>query len=309
MNPNSYPSIYNLGHAAISDLLLGPVYVQEKVDGSQFSFMLGQDGEVHCRSKGCQLNIIAPEKMFAEAIEVVKALKDKLTPGYIYRGEYFKKPKHNTLAYNRIPNQHIILFDINNGPEGYLPYTEVDKEAARLGFEVVPLLFEGHVTDLQLFRALLDNESVLGGQKIEGVVIKPVGYDQYGKDKKCLMGKYVSEAFKEVHQGEWRKQNPSSNDILQSLAQDYKTPARWNKAISHLKERGLIEQSPTDIGLLLKEVQEDVAKECEAEIKDKLWAWAWPKLSRMITAGLPQWYKDELVKLQFEGVGSTNEPS
>lgn len=303
-NPNSYPSIYNLGHAAISNLLMGPVYVQEKVDGSQFSFTLGQDGEIHCRSKGCQLNIIAPEKMFTEAIAAVQAVKDRLTPGWIYRGEYLKQPKHNTLVYNRIPTNHIILFDINDGLESYLPYSKVVDEAARLGFEAVPLLYEGIVKDVELFRSLLVNQSVLGGQKIEGVVIKPVGYDQYGKDKKALMGKYVSEAFKEIHQGEWRKENPTSGDVLEQLALTYKTPARWHKAVQHLKEAGQLEQSPRDIGLLLKEVNVDILKECEPEIKAALWKWAWPKLSRMIVAGLPQWYKDELVKLQFAEVGN-----
>jgi len=33
----SYPSIYNLGHRYLGDLLDGPVVVEEKVDGSQFS--------------------------------------------------------------------------------------------------------------------------------------------------------------------------------------------------------------------------------------------------------------------------------
>lgn len=34
----SYPKIYNMGHAAIAELLLGEVTVEEKVDGSQISF-------------------------------------------------------------------------------------------------------------------------------------------------------------------------------------------------------------------------------------------------------------------------------
>jgi ATP-dependent RNA circularization protein (DNA/RNA ligase family) len=34
----SYPSIYALGHRAIRELFDGPVVVEEKIDGSQFSF-------------------------------------------------------------------------------------------------------------------------------------------------------------------------------------------------------------------------------------------------------------------------------
>jgi len=35
-----YCQIYNLGHRAIADLLRGPVIIEEKIDGSQFSFGL-----------------------------------------------------------------------------------------------------------------------------------------------------------------------------------------------------------------------------------------------------------------------------
>jgi hypothetical protein len=37
---HSYPKLYAMGHRAIADLLLDDVIVQEKVDGSQFSFGL-----------------------------------------------------------------------------------------------------------------------------------------------------------------------------------------------------------------------------------------------------------------------------
>lgn len=36
---HSYPAVFNLGHKAIESLLTsGPVIVEEKIDGSQFSF-------------------------------------------------------------------------------------------------------------------------------------------------------------------------------------------------------------------------------------------------------------------------------
>lgn len=60
---NSYPKVYALGHPALAGLFDGPVIVQEKVDGSQFSFgLLGQ--ELVCRSHRVQLVLDAPDKMF-----------------------------------------------------------------------------------------------------------------------------------------------------------------------------------------------------------------------------------------------------
>lgn len=299
MTLHSYPSIFNMGHRAVADLLKGPVYVQEKVDGSQFSFGL-VNGELICRSKGAILNIDAPEKMFKAAVDTVKELRPLLHEGWTYRGEYLAKPKHNSLSYERVPTKHIILFDINYGPEGYLPYDLVEATATELGLEVVPLIHTGMVDNLELFRSFLQRTSILGGQKIEGVVVKPQNYDQYGQDKKCLMGKFVSEEFKEVHSAEWKKSNPTPSDIIGLLSVEYASPARWQKAVLHLKERGLITDAPQDIPLLFKEVNQDILKECTEEIKQKLFDYAWSHISRSATRGLPEWYKDQLLKRQFE---------
>jgi hypothetical protein len=35
---HSYSSIYALGHKALAELFMEPVLIEEKVDGSQFSF-------------------------------------------------------------------------------------------------------------------------------------------------------------------------------------------------------------------------------------------------------------------------------
>lgn len=300
---HSYPSIFNLGHRQIADLLIVPVYVEEKVDGSQFSFGIDEAGDVHVRSKGASLNIDAPEKMFTKAVETVLVLKSELHPGWTYRGEYMAKPKHNTLAYNRAPSKNIIIFDINTGEADYLSWSSKAAEAERLGLEVVPLLFNGILSDVSILRELLDKESILGGQKIEGVVIKQQNASLFGPDKKALLGKFVSEAFKEIHAGEWKKNNPTSTDIIQDIANSLKTPARWQKAVIHLREAGHIEDSPKDIGKLMKEVPTDILKEMESEIKDRLFAYSWPKISRMVIAGLPEWYKEELIKKQFEATG------
>jgi len=297
---HSYSSIYNLGHAALADLLKGPVYVEEKVDGSQFSFGIDEKGTLRVRSKGCEIVVDAPEKMFSLAVETVKRLKPLLHPGWTYRAEYLRSPKHNALIYNRIPKDHLIIFDVEIGECEFLEYPAKWAEADRLGLEVVPLLWGGPVETIEAFRDFLRVDSILGGQKIEGVVIKPIGYNLFGKDKKVLMGKFVSEAFKEVHSKMWKTENPTAGDIIAILGATYCTQARWQKALQHLTEKGLINGSPQDIGALMKEVPEDVKRECEEEIKDKLFAFAWPHVARMCTRNLPQWYKDLLLNKQFE---------
>lgn len=300
---HSYPSIFAIGHRALSELLLDPVIVEEKVDGSQFSFgLFVEAGErvLRCRSKGAQLNTIAPEKMFTEAVEVARSLP--LTEGWTYRAEYLKKPKHNALAYDRVPEKHLIVFDINTGHEEYMSYAEKSAECARLGLEVVPLVFEGVIENVEHFRSMIDRVSALGGQKVEGVVVK--NYKRFGPDKKVLLGKFVSEAFKEVHASEWKIANPTRTDVVEALIHTLRTPARWNKAVQHLREVGKIDDSPRDIGLLMKEAQADIQKECADLIAKKLVEWAMPQVMRGCIRGLPEWYKDELVKKQFENTDS-----
>ena len=294
---HSYPKIYALGHSALKELFLDDVTVEEKVDGSQFSFGI-INGNFRCRSKGAQINAEYPEQMFKEGVEIAKTLPIK--DGWTYRAEYLQKPKHNSLAYDRIPNNHLILFDINTAEEEYLSYEEKRAEADRIGLETVPLLFHGKIDEPQKLLDLLSTVSILGGQNIEGFVIK--NYKRFGADKKALMGKYVSEAFKEVHSNEWKNSNPNNGDIIQRLIMGLKTPARWSKAVQHIRERGELTDSPKDIGNLIKEVQHDIVTECKDEIKDALYQYAIKHIQRGVVGGLPEWYKEELMKKQFEVV-------
>ena len=87
---------------------------------------------------------------------------------------------------------------------------------------------------------------------------------------------------------------------MELLIKELSTPARWNKAIQHLRERGEIEDSPRDIGKILKEVQVDVFKEETDHIKDRLFEWAKGHISRGVIQGFPEYYKDQLLKLQFQ---------
>jgi len=296
----SYPKIHNIGGRFTENLFNNPVIVEEKIDGSQFSFCKTSEG-LKAKSKGQDQRLDSPDKMFSRAIEAIKAidLLYGLKPDWVYRGEYLQKSKHNALAYDRIPNYHIILFDIETADQSFMSYEDKTAEANRLGLEVVPRMFEGEVTNVEHFRSLMDTISCLGGQKIEGIVIK--NYYQFGPDGKVLMGKHVSEAFKEVHRAAWKQSNPGPGDILDRLVEMYKTPARWEKGIQHLREKGLLTDSPQDIGKLINEVRDDIKEECTEDMKDVLFKWAIGHVLRGVTGGLPEWYKEKLVDKQFEG--------
>lgn len=298
---SSYPSVYAIGHRALEGLFDGPVLVEEKVDGSQFSFALDVDGSVRCRSKGAQLYTDldgrCSQPMFQKAADTVVALRDELRVGWTYRGEFLQSPRHNTIAYGRVPKQHIILFDIETSPQQFLPPDEKFQEADRLGLECVPTIYEGEIASAEEILRLMRDESCLGVASPEGLVVK--NYQRFGKDKKVLMGKYVTETFKEFHEKAWREANPTRTDVVQGLIEQLRTDARWEKAVQHLRDAGTLEGSPRDIGDLIREVPNDIAKECEGMIRDALWAHFWPQIRRGVTSGLPEWYKQRLLNEAF----------
>lgn len=286
---SSYPSIYSLGHRYIADLFDGPVTVEEKIDGSQFS-MARINGELVCRSKGQQIHVGAPEKMFAAAIETAQSLD--LHEGWVYRCEYLKSPKHNTLAYSRTPSKHVILFDVMTSYETYLGPLEKQAEATRLGIECVPIFVLSEQTCADELRGFMSWDSVLGGCKIEGVVVK--NYAKFGIDKKILIGKFVSAEFKEKHQHAWKKSNPSPNDVVEHIIGELKTEARWRKAVQHLRDAGKLTGTPQDIGPLLAELAADTEKEEELYIKMALFKHFFPQIRRGIAGGFPEFYKKEI---------------
>lgn len=300
---HTYSTIFAVGHRAVIELLRTPVIIEEKVDGSQFSFgVFGPERELQIRSRGSSIIPDVPPGLFSLAVKHVVSVKDKLTQDWTYRGEVLAKPKHNVLAYTRAPNNNTIIWDIDTGGQNYLQPAEKAAEAERIGLECVPMLFTGMIESSIDLRKFLENTSILGGQKIEGIVVKPADYNLFGQDKKLLVAKLVSEDFKEVHSATWKSEHGEKHgrDILQTLAAQYATPARWSKAVVHLKEQGLIEGTPRDIGKLVGEVCPDVEKECKAEIMEQLYAWAWPQLRRSLVRGLPEWYKEQLMKEAFE---------
>ncbi len=297
---HDYGKVYNNGTKYVLAVLDGSVVIQEKVDGSQFSFAL-VDGELVFRSRKQQMHCYAYEGMFEEGIKAIEEIKDKLTPNLIYSGEYLRTPKHNALKYDRVPTRHVILFDLEDAttPDLYFPPYVVREEAERLGLECVPTFFEGTVTNImeQVIPLLKEKKPTLGGEFIEGVVIK--NYERPTMDGKFMKAKIVAEDFREVHKQEWGKANPSSRDIVVALVEAYRVEARWNKAIQHLQESGQLQDAPQDIGPLLKAVNQDVLDECTDEIKEILFKHFWKDISRGITRGLPEWYKRKLAGVEI----------
>ena len=292
----SYSSPLAVGHRAVQSLWDGTVWAQEKIDGSQFSLGL-RDGVLCCRSRNNDLSDLVgnPVGMFKLAVETAVRLSPGLREGWTYRCEFLSKPKHNTLAYDRVPKGNIILFDIDRGDQDYMDPVDLADHAVRLGLEAVPLF--GCFTEkqgLDQLLPLLKRASILGKQTVEGIVLK--NYDQFGQDGKTMMAKLVSKDFQESHASDWKQRHPSKQNIIEQLIERYGTEARWRKAVQHLREAGRLEGAPRDIGLLIKEIPEDILADSTEDIKEELFKAFIKDLRRGWTKGMPEWYKRQLAE-------------
>ena len=292
----AFPKIFHLGTDYIKDILDGEVEVTEKIDGSQFAF--GKvDGQAFVRSKGAQLHFDAPNDMFRQGVEYIASIVDILPDNTIFHGEYLQSPHHNTLTYERIPKNHIMLFSVSDTTEKFYGYDAIVKWAEKLGVEAVPLIYRGIISNSEEILSFLKQKSALGLADIEGVVVK--NYNKPfllgGQPIPVMCGKYVSEEFKEVHRAGWSKEHTGPGR-WQVFKEGFKTEARWQKAVQYLRDAGTLQESPRDIGNLIKRVMEDIQEEEKEEIKNFLWNQFGKEVMQTAVRGLPEWYKLQLLK-------------
>lgn len=312
MSTGPFPKILHIGDKQIASLFDGPVEITEKVDGSQLGF--GKEyGQLFVRSKGKEQDLDNPDKMFVDAVEYIKTIKDRLPDNYAFYGEYLQKPKHNTLAYDRIPKNHIALFGVYDyETKEFYNYEAIKTWAEILGVDAIPMVFQGMATPDMVLPLVKDRVSYLGGQNIEGVVVKAYKPWMFLNQipLTVMSGKYVTEAFKEVHHKNWKAEN-TGKGRLEVAALQYRSEARWNKAIQHLRDAGELTGTPKDIGPLIKEVKRDVIEEEKEAIKAELWSIFGEQFTKAATDGLPQWYKEKIVKGEVDGttnMGSIEAP-
>lgn len=282
----NYPKLHNLGHRETHGMLDFPMQVEEKIDGSQFSFGITTDGVVWCRSKSVAIDMDKPCD-FALAVQSVErmAADGELGDGWVYRAEYLRKPRHNVLVYDRVPKGNLVLFDAENQKGEYVAAQQRANIADRLGIDVVPVLDTGTFTAVQLAQ-FFNQTSILGGCKVEGIVLKAANGLLFDKDR--MQAKYVSPAFREV--AKQKVVRGPVDDPFAPIARKYGTPARWLKAVQHLTDAGQLVNAPADIPKVLKEVQRDVFEEEGDAIVADVLALAKPKLYRSIVVGLGDWY-------------------
>jgi len=289
----SYPKVLALGSLKTERTFIGSVYVEEKCDGSQFRFGVDH-GEVVIGSHHSQLYADNQDKSFKPAMDYIKSISGRILeyPDQTYFFcEYLSKPKHNHIAYLKTPHNMLMLFDCFMESK-WVGYEFLQEVAANLDIGIAPLFFDGF-TNLDDTLELLKTESYLGGSQVEGVVIKNYNevFPECGVERP-VFSKLVNAQFKEVKSVDDKKGKQSLNDFLFA----FRTEARWNKAVQSMREAGILQVSPRDIGPLLDVVRKDIVEEETDNIKEWLYRYYIKQIQQFAISGMPQWYKDELLK-------------
>ncbi len=298
----SYPKILPLVGKHADLVLRQQVEITEKVDGSMVAFGKDHEGKLHFRSKGRAIDENVVDKLFRPAVEHVLSIESRLPRGVCYYGETLFRPNHNTLHYERVPKGHIALFGMFDWDRtGGNEWNVLADEAARLDMDICPLLAEGEFGELLAITALMEGKSFLGKEDMEGIVIKDYAHpiEFAGMVYPLTALKYVSERFKEKH-----SLNPEyvpNRDKLEELFRSYRTEARWDKAIQHLRDDGKLVGEPKDIGILMAELWRDVVEEEKENFKEELYKMYKKRLAGVVQAGFPEYYKRKLLENVNEG--------
>lgn len=290
---SAFPKIYALGTRYVQTIFDGPVEITEKIDGSQFTF--GKiDGELQCRSKGTIQHIHSPDKMFNKACEYVLSIQDSIPDNMAFYCEYVSKPKHNVITYDNPPESTLVLFGVANARRDTFYPSQIGSWAVTLGISTIPVIWQGESSPEHVL-SLMDRKSSFGDVNIEGLVVKAYKDHMLANEIHPIMvGKMVSEKFKEVHRKTWGGER-TSKGTWDTFSDSYRNENRWMKAVQHLRENGELAGEPKDIGFLIKEVKEDIESECKDEIMEFLWKTYGQGLLRKSVSGLPEWYKEQLL--------------
>jgi hypothetical protein len=290
---NSFPKIFYLGSPQVKDIFDDEVELTEKVDGSYICFGV-VNNKLIIQNKNQVIDASTANEFYSNAVEYIISIKNRLPNNMVFYCEYLRKPAHNTLIYERTPKNNLMLFGASIlGKRFFSDYSKLCELAEALDIEAVPLMMKGKLDDRENLKILLSQDSVLGNVKIEGIVIK-----NYKHPSSILAAKYVSDRFKGV-KSENRRRKGFSKDHFDEFKQQFRTEARWQKAVQHLKEKGELEGSPKDIGSLLKEIYCDIEAEEQEYIKDGLYRLFKKEILKCSTTGFAEWYKEQLLKNAF----------
>lgn len=205
MEFRKYQHIERFGTMEVDGIEMGNVYVFPKIDGTNSSVWLGEDGQIHAGSRRRELSLDQDNAGFMNAIT-----KDNRVMAYLR-----KHPTHRLFGEWLVPHslktyrvdawRRFYVFDVcvdadNEVGLEYIPYPVYQPLLEEFDLDYlapIRILKNGKLEDL--IKCMEENNFLIkdGSGVGEGIVIK--NYDFYNKYRRQTWAKIVTSEFREKH--------------------------------------------------------------------------------------------------------------
>ena len=205
MEFRKYQHIERFGTTEVDGIELGTCYVFPKIDGTNSSVWIGDDGQIHAGSRKRELSLDNDNAGFMNAIckdERIMAYL-KAHPTHRIFGEWLVP--HSLKTYRDDAWRRFYVFDVcvdadNEVGLEYIPYPIYQPLVEEFGLDYlapIRILKNGNLEDF--IKCTAENNFLIkdGAGVGEGIVIK--NYDFYNRFKRQTWAKIVTSEFREKH--------------------------------------------------------------------------------------------------------------
>ena len=245
MEFKKYQHVSRLGTQDTEGILNGKVYIMPKIDGTNASLFMGDDGLVHAGSRKRELDDFKDNQGFYGNFH-----KDPRIVAYLEKhpthrlfGEYLKP--HSLRTYRDDAWDKFYVFDVceDNGEDfKYIPYDEYKPLLEEFKIDYIPVLavLENHTNDqiaklaeenrFLIKEGLIHNEFDNGGSKIKG----KISVEDSTPIEKRIADKYLSEFVVDKEYQKIVNENPNIERkvliprLLNSVYYTLVTEEMWN---------------------------------------------------------------------------------
>lgn len=268
MEFKKYQHVERYGTTEVEGIEHGTTFVFPKIDGTNSSVWLDNDGIVQCGSRNRQLALDKDNAGFCAYINTQDNIKQCVidNPSLRLFGEWLCP--HSLKTYKDDAWRHFYVFDVmkqcDDGEECYLPYDEYKPIMDKYNIDYIPPIcvlengtYDSYADQLKKNVFLIQDGKGCG----EGVVIK--NYDYKNKFGHIKWAKIVTSEFKEKHaheMGHTDKPILGKSMVEETIINKYVTSALCEKVKSKIIEDNK-EWSSKCIPMLLNMVYYDLVNE------------------------------------------------
>jgi hypothetical protein len=204
MDFRKYQHVEKLGNLETEGLLDGVCHIFYKIDGTNASLWLGDDGQMKGGSRNRELTLENDNQGFYNWAIEQNNIVDMLiaNPDLTLYGEWLVP--HSLKTYREDAWRDFYVFDVVDEEGSYLPYDVYSNTLNHWGIRYIPPLATIKNPSIEQLNRFLEKSGEFlvkdGEGKGEGIVIK--NYDYTNRFGRQTWGKIVTNEFKEKHHKE-----------------------------------------------------------------------------------------------------------